>query len=453
MTRRNRSWLKTAMVSLRRLAVLVGLLAAIKVDAAGDHRDVLAAIDARIDAVERDVIAWRRDIHQHPELANAERRTAALVAAHLESLGLEVQTEVAVTGVVATLRGARAGPTVALRADMDALPVREALDLPFASKATGVYQGETVPVMHACGHDAHTAMLMGAAQVLAGMRADLRGSVRFIFQPAEEGLPDGTRAGAALMVDEGVLDGVDAVIGLHVGPAPWGSIGYRAGGIMASADRFEIVVRGRQTHAAAPWSGIDPVVIGARIVLALQTLVSREVDLTRTPAVVSVGQFKAGVRNNIIPDRATLVGTIRTFDDATREALHAGLTRTAEHIARAAGGRATVTVRRDTPVTYNDPALTRRLIPTLRRVARDGISAEIDPTTTAEDFAFYQQRVPGLMFFLGVARPDDPNPAPNHSPRFYVDERALRVGVRAQVALVLDYLGNPPTPVRPRGAR
>ena len=378
-----------------------------------------------------------------PSVANAEHRTAALVAAHLRSLGLEVRTGVAGTGVVATMRGAGAGPTVALRADMDALPVREAVDLPFASRATGLYRGEVVPVMHACGHDAHTAMLMGAASVLVGMRDQLRGNVRFIFQPAEEGVPDGGLAGAALMVDEGVLEEVDAIFGLHVGPAPLGSIGYRAGAIMASADQFEIVVQGRQTHAAAPWTGVDPIVIGARIVLGLQTLVSREVDLTHTPALVSVGQFDAGVRNNIIPDRATLTSTVRTFDEPTRDALRAGLRRTAEHIALGAGGTASVSLRRGTPVTFNDPALTWQKIPTLRRVARDGFAGEVDPTTTAEDFAFYQQGVPGMIFFLGVPRPDDPNPAPNHSPRFQVDERALRVGVRAHVELALDYLAEP----------
>ena len=356
------------------------------------------------------------------------------------SLGLEVRTGVAGTGVVADLYGSRAGPVIALRADMDALPVREALDLPFASRATREYLGETVPVMHACGHDAHTAMLMGAASILAGRRDRLTGRVRFIFQPAEEGAPGPGPAGAELMVSEGVLDGVDAIFGLHVGPAPWGSIGYRAGPIMASADRFEILVRGRQTHAAAPWTGVDPIVIGAQIVLGLQTLVSRETDLTVTPAVVSVGRFDAGVRNNIIPDQAKLVGTIRTFDEAVRTDLHRALERTARNMAAAGRAEADVTLVRETPVVTNHPALTRRMIPTLHHVARDGVAGEVDATTTAEDFAFYQQQVPGMLFFLGVARPDDPDPAPNHSPLFYVDERALAVGVRAHVRLVLDFI-------------
>lgn len=402
-----------------------------------------AAADQRIEPVLKKVVAWRRDIHEHPELSNREFRTSALVAEHLESLGLEVTTGVAHTGVVGILRGQADQPVVALRADMDALPVSEQVHLPFASKARGMYQSKEVGVMHACGHDNHVAILMGAAEVLAGMREQIPGTIKFIFQPAEEGPPEGEEGGASMMIEQGVLAGVDAIFGLHVGPLPLGMIAYRPGQFMASADRFHIVVNGSQTHGAMPWAGIDPVVVGSQIVLGLQTIASRQVDVTLTPSIVTVGRFSAGVRNNIIPDSAELEGTIRTFDEGVRQQIHDRIRRTAASIAESAGATATVTIDRGPPVTANNKALTARMAATLKRVAMDNMAVESDRLTTAEDFGDYQQVIPGLFFFLGVADPAQKAPAPNHSPYFYADERALPVGVRAMTHLALDYLAGP----------
>lgn len=403
-------------------------------------QDLTNQADRLIDDVLEKVVVWRRDIHQHPELSNREFRTSALVASHMQKLGLDVETGVAHTGVVGILRGAKAGPVIALRADMDALPVTELVDLPFASRAKGEYRGEEVGVMHACGHDNHVAILMGAAEVLAGMRDRIPGTIKFIFQPAEEGTPGGEDGGADMMIREGVLEDVEAIFGLHVGPAPLGLISYRPGQFMASADTFEIVVEGSQTHGALPWNGIDPIVVASQIVLGLQTIVSRQVDATLTPSIISVGRMSGGVRNNIIPSRVELEGTIRTFDEPTRAALHTRIERTATAIAESAGAKALVTINKIVPVTANDPALTKKMAPTLERVALDNRAVESGRITTAEDFSFYQLKVPGLFFFLGVADPNDPNPAPNHSPYFYADERALPVGVRAMTHLALDYL-------------
>lgn len=407
-----------------------------------------AALAARIDRgaaqVEAKVVAWRRDIHAHPELSNRETRTAALVAEHLRALGMEVRTGVAHTGVVGVLRGGRPGPVVALRADMDALPVTEEVDLPFASKVRSTYNGQEVGVMHACGHDAHVAMLMGAAEILAGMRRDLPGTVKFIFQPAEEGAPAGERGGAAMMIAEGVLDDPKpaAIFGLHVFPYPTGEIRYRPGGTMASADVLRIVVRGRQTHGAVPWGGVDPIVIAAQIVLGLQTITSRQIDVTTAPAVVTVGLIAGGVRYNIIPDSVLMVGTIRTFDPAVQRDIHARVRRTAESIAQSAGATAIVTIDSTAPVTYNDPALTERMLPALQRVAGADKVRLAPPLTTAEDFSRYQERIPGLFFFLGITPPgaDPATVAANHSPRFFVDEAALPLGTRALVRLAMDYL-------------
>ena len=403
-----------------------------------------ADIDRRAAQVESKVIAWRRDIHEHPELSNRETRTAELVAAHLRSLGLEVRTGVAKTGVVGVLRGGRPGPVVALRADMDALPVTEEVDLPFASKVRTTFNGQDVGVMHACGHDAHVAMLMGAAEVLAAMRRELPGTIKFIFQPAEEGAPAGERGGAQVMIEEGVLEDPKpgAIFGLHVFPYPAGEIRYRSGGIMAAADAFRIVVRGRQTHGALPWAGVDPIVVSSQIVLGLQTITSRQVDLTTAPAVVTVGAINGGVRFNIIPDSVVMLGTIRTFDTAMRNDIHQRLRRTVESIAQSAGATTQIVIDTTTAVTYNDPALTEKMLPTLRAVAGPNRLAIAAPTTTAEDFARYQQRIPGMFFFLGITpRGTDPaKVAPNHSPRFFVDEAALPTGVRALARLAVDYL-------------
>jgi amidohydrolase len=398
----------------------------------------------RIEQVLPKVIAWRRDVHQHPELGNREVRTAKLVADHLRSLGLEVKTGVAHTGVVGVLRGGKPGPVVALRADMDALPVTEQVDLPFASKVRATYNGQEVGVMHACGHDNHVAILMGVAEVLAGMKSELAGSVKFIFQPAEEGPPAGEDGGARMMVAEGVLTNpaADVIFGLHVWPDTLGRLTYREGGIMAAADGLRIVVRGRQTHGAVPWGGVDPIVVSAQIINSLQTIPSRQMDLTAAPSIVTIGMIQGGVRGNIIPDSVVMIGTIRTLDTLHQNDIHARIRRTAEKVAESAGATAAVTISKDYPVTHNDPVLTARMAPTLRRAARDGKAAVLPPVTGAEDFSYFQQKIPGLYFFLGVV-PDGTNPATaakNHSPRFFADEKALPVGIRALTQLTLDYM-------------
>ena len=399
-----------------------------------------ADVTAKIDAVMPKVVEWRRDFHQHPELSNQEFRTAKIVADHLRSLGMEVETEVAHTGVVGTLRGGD-GPVVALRADMDGLPVTELVDLPFASKARGVYQGREVGVMHACGHDNHVAILMGVAEVLAGMGDDLPGTVKFIFQPAEEGTPDGSVGGAELMLIEGAFENPrpDVVFGLHVFPFPAGTIATRPGGLMASSDRHQITIKGKQTHGAVPWAGVDPIVTASQVVLGLQTIVSRQLDATLTPSIVTIGRVEGGVRNNIIPESVELEGTIRTFDAETRIDIHKRIRRIATNIAEAAGATADVVIDQGYGVTRNDPNLFRQMSPTLERVAGDRF-IEASQTTTAEDFSFFANEVPGLFLFLGVA-PDDPTLIyPNHSPRFYADERALPVGVEALTSMTLDYM-------------
>ena len=405
--------------------------------------DQLEAATAKVDA---SVIAWRRDIHQHPELSNRETRTAALVAAHLKKLGLEVTTGIAHTGVAAVLRGGKPGPTIALRADMDALPVVEQTDVPFKSTVKSEFMGKQVGVMHACGHDAHTAILMGIAQALASVKADLPGTVLFIFQPAEEGPPEGEEGGAALMIKEGLFAKVkpEAVFGLHVAAAiPSGVIGYRSGPFMAGADTFQIDITGRQAHGSRPWSGIDPIVIGSQIVVGLQTIVSRQVDITELPAVVTVGQFDSGVRQNIIPDSARLRGTIRTFDPAVRGDIIERMRRTAENIATAGGGKAALTVSEHSyPVVVNHPALVARTLPTLQRIAGKDRVVVTPLQTGAEDFAFYAQLVPSFFFYVGVTPPntDVAKAATNHSPLFYIDEPALRVATRALLGAAVDYL-------------
>jgi len=424
------------MSPLYRIAlVLFALLAAVVTRA-----ELPSSVEAEIATIMPKVVAWRRDFHEHPELSNQEFRTAEKVAEHLERLGMEVQTGVAHTGVVGILRGGD-GPTVALRADMDALPVTELVDLPFASKARGEYQGKEVGVMHACGHDNHVAILMGVAEVLAGLGDTLPGTVKFIFQPAEEGTPDQSVGGAELMLAEGAFDAPapDAVFGLHVFPFPVGTIATRPGGLMASSDFYRITVKGKQTHGAVPWAGVDPIVTASQIVLALQTIVSRQLDATLTPSIVTVGKIEGGVRNNIIPESVEMVGTIRTFDADTRLDIHRRIRQTATHIAEAAGATAEVEIDLGYGVTRNDPELYKRMAPTLAAVAGEGF-IEARQTTTAEDFSYFANEAPGLFLFLGVA-PDDPSLVfPNHSPKFFADERALPVGVRALTALTLDYM-------------
>ena len=407
-------------------------------------------IDRRAAAIEQELLTWRRHLHQHPELSNRETETARFIADKLRSFGLEPQTGVARTGVTALLSGAKPGPVVELRADMDGLPVTEDVDLPFASRATAEYEGKRVGVMHACGHDTHVAMLLATAKILSELKGQLRGSVKFIFQPAEEGAPRDERpAGAELMVKEGVLGNpkVDAVFGLHVfANVPTGHIGWRSGPMMAAADTFEIIVRGRTTHGAMPWAGVDPVVVGSQIVLALQTIVSRQVNIAMQPAIVTVGQFEAGVRNNIIPDTALLVGTIRTFDDSMQVDIHERVRRTAQRIAEAAGATAEVRIDRGLPVTVNHPALTAGMLPTLERVTGNRL-IEIPKMTTAEDFTYFQRQVPGVFVGLGVTPPAQVGKAAaNHSSRFFVDETALVTGVRVMANLAADYLFMPQRP-------
>ena len=402
-------------------------------------------LDAAFSDVEAKVIAWRRDIHQNPELGNREFRTAGKVAEHLKALGFDdVKTGVAHTGVVGTLKGAKPGPTIALRADMDGLPVTEKTGLSFASTAKAEYNGEEVSVMHACGHDTHVAILMGAAEVLANNRDKLSGTVKFFFQPAEEGPPDGEEGGATLMIKEGVLDGSDApeaIFGLHAWPARAGTINYRSGSFLAAADSMHITVTGRQTHGSSPWRGVDPIFAAGQIMTAIQAIPSRQLDITKGPAVITIGSIHGGVRHNIIPDSVEMTGTIRTFDAGERESLIAKLRKTVDLVAEASGATATVTIDPYGPVTSNDPLLLQRLLPTIRDAAGAENVMEHPLITGAEDFAHFQARIPGLYLMLGV-RPEkytaDDAPS-NHSPYFDANEDALIVGVRTMVGLALDY--------------
>jgi amidohydrolase len=406
-------------------------------------------IDRLAATVEQDLLTWRRHLHQNPELSNRETATAKYIAERLKGFGLEPETGIARNGVVAILKGGRPGPVVALRADMDGLPVREETDLPFASKATAQHEGQEVGVMHACGHDTHMAILLATARILTQLRDRLPGSVKFIFQPAEEGVPRADQpAGAELMVKNGVLQNpkVDAIFGLHsFANVLSGQLTYRSGPLMAAADTFEILIKGRQTHGSTPWRGVDPIVVGAQIVNTLQTIVSRNVDITKLPAIVTVGQFQAGVRYNIIPDSARLVGTIRTFNDEMQADIHARVKKIAESVAAGAGATVEVRIDKGPPVTANDPALTARMLPTLERVA-PGRVKESELFTGSEDFTFFQREVPGLFFFLGITpQADLGKAAQNHSGRFFVDETALLTGVRALANLAVDYLNSPGT--------
>lgn len=421
------------------LTVLVGGLMPAQ---AQDLNALHEALDAHAAAVESDVIDWRRDIHANPELSNREFRTAALVADHLRALGMEVRTKVAHTGVVGFLEGGKPGPVVALRADMDALPVTEMVDLPFASKVRTTYNGMEVGVMHACGHDNHVAILMGVASVLTTMKEDLPGSVKFIFQPAEEGAPAGEEGGADLMLREGAFENPrpEVIFGLHVWPNRVGEISYLPGPFMASSDAMRIKVTGRQTHGAVPWGGVDPIVVASQIVLGLQTIASRQLDVTATPSIITIGTFHGGVRSNIIPDEVELSGTIRTFLPEVRRDIERRIRHTVEHIATSAGATAEVEIDYGYPVTVNDPELTMQMVPSLERVS-DSVK-QTAKITGAEDFSYFANEVPGLFIFLGVAPPDaDLATVPrNHSPYFFADEAALLTGVRALASLAVDYM-------------
>ncbi|MBM4217291.1 MAG: amidohydrolase [Gammaproteobacteria bacterium] len=399
-----------------------------------------------ITTLEPRVIEWRRDLHRNPELSNREFRTSKVVADHLNRLSLEVQIGIAKTGVVGVLKGGKPGPTIALRADMDALPVVEQTDVPFRSRVTTTYRNQTVGVMHACGHDVHTSVLMGLAEAFVSMKADLTGTVIFLFQPAEEGAPEGEEGGASLMIEEGVLQRYrpEAVFGLHVfANMPTGLIGYRGGPLMAGSDTFRIVVKGKQTHGARPWIGIDPIVVSSQIVGALQTVVSRQTDITLNPAVVTVGAIKGGVRFNIVPDDVEMLGTIRTFDPQQRSMVIKNIDRMVTNIAEASGATATFEIQPGSnPVVRNDPMLTERVLPSLRKAAGANSVRAVPLVTGAEDFAFFAEKVPSFFFFVGVT-PRDQNmltAASNHSPLFYVDETAIPIASRAFGQLALDYL-------------
>ena len=397
-----------------------------------------------VNKIEPKCISWRRDFHEHPELSNREFRTSKIIAEHLRSLGIEVKENVAKTGVVGILKGSLPGPVIALRADMDALPVTERVDLPFASKQRSTFNGQEVGVMHACGHDTHVAMLMSVAEILSGMKKDLAGTVKFIFQPAEEGPPQGEEGGAPLMVKEGVLDNpkVDVVFGLHINAqTPVGQIKYREQGMMAASDWFTITIHGKQSHGAQPWLGIDPVVIGAQIIQGLQTIVSRQSELTKDAVVISTTIFKAGVRENIIPEEVTLSGTIRTLDTGMQKDIWMRIERTAKNIAAASGATSDVEIASKTLVTYNDPLLTRKMIPSLNKASNNNAIVQ-DAQTGAEDFSFFAARVPSLFFYVGgmPLGKDPKQTAAHHTPDFYVDESGMKTGIRAFCYLVLDYM-------------
>ena len=403
--------------------------------------------DKLIKEVEPKVIEWRRDFHEHPELSNREFETAKKIAKHLRSLGLEVQTGVAHTGVVGILKGGKPGPVIALRADIDALPVTERVDLPFASKVKSEYNGVETGVMHACGHDTHTAMLMGTAEVLSKMRKDLKGTVKFIFQPAEEGAPPGEEGGAKLMVKEGVLKNpdVDVIFGLHISSQiDVGKITYKPGGTMAAAQRFVIKVHGKQAHGSRPWDGIDPIVISAQIINGLQTIISRETELTKEGAVITVGLIRGGVRSNIIPEEVEMIGTIRTLDYDMQKKLNKTMKFRVTSIAKSFGATADIVIEDGLPITYNDKELTAKMLPSLQKAAGKDNVILVNATTGAEDFSFYQKEIPGLYFFVGgkplnVKTEDAPS---HHTPDFFIDESGLKLGVKAMVTLTLDYMNN-----------
>ena len=403
-------------------------------------------LDRNLDSLMKKVVAWRHDLHQFPELSNREFRTAEKVTKHLQNLGLEVTTGIAHTGVVAILEGGKPGPLVALRADMDGLPVVEMTGLPFASKERDDYNGQEVGVMHACGHDAHVAILMGVAEFLASVRNDLAGSVMFIFQPAEEGPPVGEEGGAQLMLKEGIWKDKkpEVIFGLHVTNAPHGLIAYREGASMAAADPWKIIIKGRQAHGSRPWDSIDPIMVAFQMGNNLQTIVSRKLDLRESPAVISVGSIHGGIRSNIIPDVVEMEGTIRTFDSGIRDKIFFEMRNIAESTAKMAGATVEVFLPygQSYPVTYNDEDLTKRVLPSLRKIVGEEMVYRSERTTGAEDFSFFSQKVPGFYFFLGVNKPDaDPLTTPgNHSPFFYVDDGALPIGVKALSHLTIEYL-------------
>jgi amidohydrolase len=406
--------------------------------------DTAGEIDTATARLMPKIIEWRRHLHQNPELGNREVNTAKYVETHLRKLGIEVRTGIAKTGVVGILKGSQPGPVIGLRADMDGLPVTERNDLPYRSKATGEYNGQTVGVMHACGHDTHVAMLMGAAEVIAGMKDKLKGTVVFIFQPAEEGPPAGEEGGAPLMVKEGVMDNpkIDAIFGIHINSqTPIGTIKYKSGSIMAASDWFEIKVRGKQTHGAYPWSGVDPIAVASQIYTGLQMIVARQSNLPKAPVVITVGRINGGVRENIIPEELTMAGTIRTLDEEMQTDVHNRIRQTAKSIAESMGATAEVSIDRKTPVTFNTPELVDRMLPSLHKAAgRENVILG-EWVTGAEDFAFFRAKAPSFYFTVGgmPAGVSAKDAAPHHTPDFIIDDSRLDVGVKAFANIVFDY--------------
>ena len=407
--------------------------------------DLKISLEEELETLMPKVIEWRHDIHQHPELGNREFRTSNKIKVHLESLGIEVESGIAYTGLVGMIEGGKPGPTIALRADMDALPVEEKTGLPFASKVRTTYLGNDVGVMHACGHDAHVAILMGVAEVLSQMKNDIHGTIKFIFQPAEEGAPKGEEGGAELMVKEGVLKNpdVDAIFGLHIAAGlDAGKITYKPGGIMAASQSYQIDVMGKQAHGSRPWASVDPIVASAQIINGLQTIISRESELTKEGAVITVGMINAGIRSNIIPEKATIVGTIRTLDYGMQDFINKRMKEMVPDIAKAFRAEASIEIDKGYPITFNHIELTSQMLPTLQRIALKENVIEVDAITGAEDFSFFQQKVPGLYFFLG-GKPLDLSPekaAGHHTPDFILDESGFVLGVKTLSALALDYL-------------
>jgi amidohydrolase len=429
---------------MRKTFLLLGNLLLVLLSVTAQKKDLQAQIDAAADKIEPKTIAWRRDFHEHPELGNREFRTSKIIADHLRSLGLEVKEGVGKTGVVGILRGSGPGPVIGLRADMDALPLVERTPVPFASKVKTTYNGQEVGVMHACGHDSHVAIMMSVAEVLAGMKNELKGTVKFIFQPAEEGPPAGEEGGAALMIKEGVLDDpkVDVMFGLHIGSGvEVGQIKYRSAGTMAASDWFTIKVKGKGSHGSQPWGGIDPIVVSAQIIEGLQTIISRQTELTKDAAVISVCVINGGIRSNIIPESVEMTGTIRTLDTAMQTDIHERIRRTATKIAESAGATAEVTIDKKTLITYNDPALVKKMLPSLQKAAGEANVTWMDAMTGAEDFSFFGAKVPSFFFFLGgMKKGQDPHTAfPHHTPDFYIDESGFKLGVEAFCTLVFDY--------------
>lgn len=405
-----------------------------------------AQVDQMADAMQPKAIEWRHHLHQYPELSNREFKTAAYVEAHLRKLGLEVHTQVAHTGVVGILRGDKPGPVIALRADMDGLPVKERVDLPYASKERGVYVGDSVDVMHACGHDMHVSILMSAATILTSMKSSLSGTIVFIFQPSEEQAPPGEEGGAELMVKEGVLDNpkAEVIFGLHMSSSlEVGKIRYKPGSALAAVNSFEMTVHGKQTHGSAPWLGVDPIVTSAQIIMGLQTIVSRQMELTKEPVVISVGKITGGVRSNIIPEEVKMVGTIRTLDTAMQRIVHEKIRNTAINIAESMGATVDITIDKGYPVTYNDLELTRKMLPTIFEAAGGEQNVILmKPSTGAEDFSFFAREIPGLFIFLGGMKPgtNSAEAPPHHTPDFRVEDEAMPLGIKTMCYLALDYM-------------